>query len=84
MNSIVKIYDGTSCIVSLSNATDAYEVSFVAVPAQPGAGVTKTYGGEDNRSQNTDEEKKELENRVRLCEAKMKLLNAEKEQSKGL
>lgn len=42
-------YDGVLCIVELSEARDAYEVSFCAVPAQPGAGVTKTYGGEENK-----------------------------------
>ena len=34
-------YDGTLCYVSLENAADAYEFSFVAVPAQPAAGVVK-------------------------------------------
>lgn len=43
------VYDGTKCIVQLSEPADAYEVSFCAVPAQPGAGVVKRYGGEDNR-----------------------------------
>lgn len=36
-------YNGKRCTVELSNAIDAYELSFVAVPAQPGAGVTKCY-----------------------------------------
>lgn len=34
-------YDGQTCIVILSDPTDAYELSFVAVPAQPRAGVQK-------------------------------------------
>lgn len=38
------VYDGKQCIVELSEPTDAYEVSFVAVPAQPKAGVTKAAG----------------------------------------
>ena len=33
---------GSLCVGSLEDATDAYEFSFVAVPAQRGAGVTKT------------------------------------------
>lgn len=41
------IYDGKRCFLTLSKATDAYELSFVAVPAQPGAGVTKWYKGDD-------------------------------------
>lgn len=36
------IYDGQRCIGILSDPTDAYEVSFVAVPAQPAAGVCKS------------------------------------------
>lgn len=35
-------YNGKTCVPILDNAVDAYEVSFVAVPAQPGAGVTKS------------------------------------------
>lgn len=34
-------YDGKSCHYVLENITDAYELSFVAVPAQAEAGVTK-------------------------------------------
>lgn len=37
-------YDGKLCHVVLENPTDAYEWSFVAVPAQPGAGVVKGLG----------------------------------------
>lgn len=35
------VYDGEICICELHDPVDAYEMSFVAVPAQPGAGVTK-------------------------------------------
>ena len=38
-------YDGQLCTVELSDVVDTYEVSFVAVPAQPGAGTIKDYGG---------------------------------------
>lgn len=40
-------YDGQMCVMELDGAKDAYEVSLVAVPAQPGAGVVKSkrYGG---------------------------------------
>lgn len=34
-------YDGKSCYHVLENVTDAYELSFVAVPAQAEAGITK-------------------------------------------
>lgn len=35
-------YDGKMCFTELNNPKDAYEWSFVAVPAQRGAGVTKS------------------------------------------
>jgi hypothetical protein len=38
-----KMYDGELCYSVLSNASDAYEWSFVAVPAQKEAGVTKSF-----------------------------------------
>lgn len=37
-------YDGRLCYASLEGASDAYEFSFVAVPAQPAAGVVKGAG----------------------------------------
>lgn len=36
-------YNGIRCSFALSDPRDAYEVSFVAVPAQPGAGVVKRW-----------------------------------------
>lgn len=39
-------YDGALCWASLEGAKDAYEFSFVAVPAQPEAGVIKGKGHE--------------------------------------
>ena len=43
-------YDGKACWFDLDEVTDAYEISFVAVPSQPRAGVTKSkrYGEEDS------------------------------------
>lgn len=38
-----EIYDGKVCHTVLDKPTDAYEFSFVAVPAQPEAGVTKSF-----------------------------------------
>lgn len=38
-----KSYNGKLCCHILNDAYDAYEFSFVAVPAQPKAGVTKKY-----------------------------------------
>ena len=42
-----KRYDGALCFYKLVGAVDAYEVSFVAVPAQRAAGVTKEFEGEE-------------------------------------
>ena len=38
-----RIYEGKRCIVRLAGPTDAFEWSFVAVPAQPMAGVVKGF-----------------------------------------
>lgn len=45
-------YDGKTCFVKLENPVDAYEFSFVAIPAQPEAGIQKAY-------EKTKKEKKE-------------------------
>ncbi len=45
-------YDGELCYCTLSNITDAYEWSFVAVPAQVNAGVTKSYTKEIETMEN--------------------------------
>ncbi len=42
-------YDGVTCVKLLSGAADAYEFSFVAVPAQRNAGVTKNFSEGDER-----------------------------------
>lgn len=42
-------YGGKLCYFQLEDPTDAYEWSFVAVPAQRKAGVVKRFGPEDNR-----------------------------------
>ena len=44
-------YDGETCHFDLAGACDAYEVSLVAVPAQPEAGTLKTkrYGGTEEK-----------------------------------
>lgn len=43
-----QVYDGAVAHVILRGASDAYEWSFVAVPAQRGAGVTKAFGGAES------------------------------------
>ena len=39
-----QVYGDKRCLVRLTEPTDAYEWSFVAVPAQPAAGVVKGWG----------------------------------------
>lgn len=50
-------YDGRLCVMELDDAKDAYEVSLVAVPAQPKAGVVKgkRYGGQEEKVPNPAE-----------------------------
>jgi len=51
-----RTYDGTLCTVELDDPTEAYEVSFVAVPSQREAGVVKSYAG-DREKPSEDQEK---------------------------
>lgn len=44
-------YNGTRCVAVLEEPQDAYEFSFVAVPAQRAAGVVKAYGGGETKMQ---------------------------------
>lgn len=44
-----KEYDGKFCAIRLEQPTDAYEVSFVAVPSQRDAGTTKQYDSKDTQ-----------------------------------
>lgn len=44
-----EVYDGKVCYTSLQDAKDAYEWSFVAVPAQRNAGVMKRFAPRDRQ-----------------------------------
>lgn len=44
-------YDGVTCYFSLEEPRDAYELSFVAVPAQPNAGTTKSYAATEETTE---------------------------------
>ena len=74
-----KSYGGQVCHVILDGATDAYEISFVAVPAQKEAGVIKCRKSFDADSDQgneqevlQDEESKKLALRITLEAAKIK------------
>lgn len=70
------------CTFTLTGASDAYEFSLVAVPAQRAAGVCKSYTGETvyageepdgpDNVDNDDEKMKTLELRARLLQARAK------------
>lgn len=51
-----KTYSGKLCYGTLENAADAYEWSFVAVPAQRNAGVTKAFNKKEENILNTASE----------------------------
>jgi hypothetical protein len=67
--------------MTLDGAKDAYELSLVAVPAQPRAGVSKHYGGESVKEtvipdpvdvpneEHTDSNIKDAELRLRATES---------------
>lgn len=44
-------YDGKICCLRLDDAKDAYEVSFVAVPAQKDAGTTKQFENAEKKTE---------------------------------
>lgn len=53
-------YGGAVCVRILKEPTDAYEFSFVAVPAQRCAGVTKAFKGDKEEDENVTEKLKNL------------------------
>lgn len=63
-------YDGKTCYFKLLLPKDAYEVSFVAVPAQPDAGVTKSYMDEPYKEEkNTTDENEAIDCDIGIIEA---------------
>lgn len=63
-----KSYGGKLCHTILGDITDAYEWSFVAVPAQPRAGVTKRMRG-DRESETIEALRKDLQQRDAILNA---------------
>ena len=55
-----------TCYFTLDGAKEAYEVSFVAVPAQPRAGTTKNYGGiQTKQKENKNSEEAEIDLKIK-------------------
>lgn len=60
-----RVYDGKLCHTVLEEIQDAYEWSFVAVPAQVNAGVTKHYQGEEEPDMEQNELLMQVEEMLR-------------------
>lgn len=71
-----KRYSGRLCFAELSEPTDAYEWSFVAVPAQRGAGVTKSFDNEKYQAGNIIEIIKNADGAVSLSASQVESLKA--------
>lgn len=69
-----QVYDGKSCHFILDDPQDAYEVSLVAVPAQPGAGIIKSkhYAGPEDTPHGGAANAPDDEE-LKLAEARMEL-----------
>lgn len=71
-----RVYNGRQCYYILSDAKDAYEFSFVAVPAQRDAGITKAF---ELKNKNADEIVKTIgacDTDVTLSKSQLVKLNA--------
>lgn len=71
-----KVYDGKTCYVKLEQPLDAYEFSFVAIPAQEEAGVTKKYDENKNKG-------KVGKDKMFVYDAKLKDFGIDEEVFKG-
>lgn len=63
-------YSGKICMKIIDNCTDAYELSFVAVPAQPNAGTVKAAEAEADDKALADFEARKAEVQKRLEESR--------------
>ncbi|MDR3313154.1 MAG: hypothetical protein LBS96_01710 [Oscillospiraceae bacterium] len=87
-----EIVDGIPCHARLEEPTDAYEFSFVAVPAQPGAGVIKAWQAKqipkERRIQSMEDLRKLFDaaggEAITMDDATAKALQAELEQLETL
>lgn len=69
-------YERKTCYFELKSPIDAYEVSFVAVPAQPKAGTTKNYGPKEEKDATVEVENVETDKNNDVTEEK-NILNEE-------
>lgn len=68
-------YNGKKCFVTLDDASDAYEFSFVAVPAQRDAGVTKSFDTKEVKMDNIIKSICESEEDMILSKSQVKELS---------
>lgn len=62
-------YDGEVCVGVLDNVEDAYEVSLVAVPAQPAAAVFKRRGVKEGNPSPSDRADMSEDSKLRMAQA---------------
>lgn len=58
-----------TCLMTMDGAKEAYELSFVAVPAQPRAGIVKHYGAKQEEKPELEEQKLKNEDLTKESEA---------------
>lgn len=80
-----EIYNGGICHYILDNPADAYEFSFVAIPAQPEAGVTKSFEPNGTEARSGDDVTVSLETvkQLSLEINRLKKLNKQSEFFRG-
>lgn len=69
-------YDGEKCHFTLDGANDAFELSFVAVPAQAKAGTMKQHGAKDKATPSDKEKQSDPSESDKSLELKIKALDA--------
>ena len=68
-----KIYDGVTCAVALDGAAGAYDISFVAVPAQREAGVVKCKKSFSDEADEANQQQEQVALQLRLAAAQINL-----------
>lgn len=68
-------YDGEICKMTIDGISEAYELSFVVVPAQPNAGTTKAVESISVKEEKEEKKKSEIDNFLKLEKVlKLKLI----------
>ena len=67
------------CYFELKNPTDAYEVSFVAIPAQPKAGTTKNYILDNENINQVVTEESDIKEKAKSNNAEIEKNNLDKQ-----